>query len=190
VQVRTNRYSVPVRLVGQSVEVQLGAREVVVLHAGQAVARHERLAGLHGERLELDHYLEILWRKPGAFERSRPLSQARAEGRWPAEYEQLWGELRRRHGQGEGTRQMVEVLMLHRGAEPYEVHAAVLQALALGCASAAAVGVLLRQFQKREPHREPLEELGSLERYGRQPSAPLSAYNALLGSAEQQEVPA
>jgi Mu transposase, C-terminal domain len=188
VQVRTNRYSVPVRLVGQRVEVQLGAGEVVVLHAGQSVARHERLAGRHGERLELDHYLELLWRKPGALERSGPLSQARAEGRWPAEYEQLWGELRRRHGQSEGTRQMVEVLMLHRLAEPYEVHAAVLEALGLGCSSGAAIGVLLRQLQRREPHHEPVEELGPLERYGRQSSAPLSAYDALLAAAEEVRV--
>jgi hypothetical protein len=80
---------------------------------------------------------------------------------------------------------MVEVLMLHRLAEPYEVHAAVLQALGLGCSNAAAVGVLLRQLQRCEPHREMLEQLGPLERYGKQQAGPLSAYNALLLSRQE-----
>lgn len=177
---RTNRYSVPVTLVGLKVEVRLSAREVRLLHAGQEVARHERLLGRHGERLQLDHYLELLRLKPAAMARSRPLSQERSEGRWPELYERFWGELRRRHGEGAGTRQMVEVLLLCRQAEAQEVHAAVLQAHLLGCFNADAVAVLLRQLQRPEPELRTMDGLGALERYGRQEAVPLSAYDGLL----------
>ena len=59
-----------------------------------------------------------------------------------------------------------------------------LQALGLGCSSAASVGVLLRQLQRRGPQRAPVEQLGALERYGKQQASPLSVYDALLGSQQ------
>lgn len=65
VKVRTNRYSVPVRLAGRKVEARIQARSIEILHGGQVVARHERLQGRGEQRLELDHYLELLQRKPG-----------------------------------------------------------------------------------------------------------------------------
>jgi hypothetical protein len=42
VTVRTNRYSVPTRLIGRRVRVALGASELVVYDRGHEVARHER----------------------------------------------------------------------------------------------------------------------------------------------------
>jgi hypothetical protein len=58
VTVRMNRYSVPARLIGRQVRVLLHASELVVYDGRAEVARHERLAGRGGSRLELDHYLE------------------------------------------------------------------------------------------------------------------------------------
>jgi hypothetical protein len=47
ISVRTNRYSVPVRLIGRTVRAMLHASELVVYDGQQEVARHERLvAGL------------------------------------------------------------------------------------------------------------------------------------------------
>ena len=66
VTVRTNRYSVPVRLVGRQVRVQLHASHLVVYDGREQVAWHERLMAKAGSRLDLDHYLEALVRKPGA----------------------------------------------------------------------------------------------------------------------------
>jgi hypothetical protein len=109
VRVRTNHYSVPVGLSGRRVEVRLQARELTVWHGGQGVARHERLQESHGEALHLDHSLEVLQRKPGALAHSKPLAQARAQGQWPHEYEQLWQALQARLGEAPGTRQLVEV---------------------------------------------------------------------------------
>jgi DNA replication protein DnaC len=71
ISVRTNRYSVPVRLIGRTVRAMLHASELVVYDGQQEVARHERLIAKGKTRLDLDHYLEALVRKPGAFAAAR-----------------------------------------------------------------------------------------------------------------------
>lgn len=70
VTIRQNRYSVPARLAGMRVRAQVGAREIAIWHDGKVVAAHERLAGRHGASAQLDHYLDLLTRKPGALARS------------------------------------------------------------------------------------------------------------------------
>ncbi|MFJ4526214.1 Mu transposase domain-containing protein [Streptomyces sp. NPDC088810] len=80
IAVRTNRYSVPVRLIGKRVRVILHASHLVVYDKNVEVARHERLIAKGSCRLELDHYLEALIRKPGAFPGATALEQGRL--RW------------------------------------------------------------------------------------------------------------
>jgi hypothetical protein len=65
VTVRQNRYSVPVALAALRVSAAIGAREIVISHQGHVVARHERLHGRFATSARLDHYLELLARKPG-----------------------------------------------------------------------------------------------------------------------------
>jgi transposase len=55
-----NRYSVPVEFCGLLVEAELSSMEVVIRYQGPEIARHARLYGSGGDRLELDHYLEVL----------------------------------------------------------------------------------------------------------------------------------
>ncbi|WP_371540446.1 MULTISPECIES: Mu transposase domain-containing protein [unclassified Streptomyces] len=81
---RTNRYSVPIRLIGKRVRVVLHASHLVVYDQDVEVARHERLIAKGAVRLDLDHYLEVLVRKPGAFPGSTALEQARSAGRFTA----------------------------------------------------------------------------------------------------------
>ncbi|MDG9710590.1 MFS transporter [Streptomyces sp. DH10] len=81
ISVRTNRYSVPVRLIGRTVRAMLHAAELVVYDGQLEVARHERLIAKGQARLDLDHYLEALVRKPGAFPGATALEQARGFGR-------------------------------------------------------------------------------------------------------------
>jgi hypothetical protein len=81
VTVRTNRYSVPVRLIGRKLRVLLHASELLVYDGQEVVARHERLVTKAGSRLELDHYLEVLVREPGRCpERPRWSRHARRAG--------------------------------------------------------------------------------------------------------------
>lgn len=84
VTVRQNGYSVPVRLAGLRVSVRIGARDITVSHGGELVARHERLRGRYGTSATLDHYLELLERKPGGLQHSVALRQERERGGWPA----------------------------------------------------------------------------------------------------------
>jgi hypothetical protein len=79
VTVRTNRYSVPVRLVGRQVRVELHASHLVVYDGRDQVARHERLMAKGGSRLDLDHYLEALVRKPGALPGHLGVDRAEAQ---------------------------------------------------------------------------------------------------------------
>ncbi|MCW2986813.1 MAG: transposase [Conexibacter sp.] len=93
VTVRQNRYSVPVALAGLRVSAAVGASEIRINHGGREVARHERLHGRFGTSAQLDHYLELLRRKPGGLERALPLAQERQAGRWPVCFDELWAAL-------------------------------------------------------------------------------------------------
>jgi len=48
--------------------------------------------------LNLEHYLEALTKKPGAFAGCTPLEQWRAQGRWPASFDRFWEALKQRRG--------------------------------------------------------------------------------------------
>jgi Mu transposase, C-terminal domain len=84
VTIKQNSYSVPVRLAGLRVHSRVGACEIELHHSGELVARHERLQGRFGVSASLDHYLELLARKPGALAGSLALSQERERGAWPS----------------------------------------------------------------------------------------------------------
>ena len=113
VTVKTNFYSVPVRA-GTRVEARVHPLHVEIWHAGRLIARHERCHSRRQHVLDLEHYLDVLSHKPGAFAGSKPLAQWREAGRWPACYDELWDRLRARHGKQNGTRAMVAVLALGR----------------------------------------------------------------------------
>jgi transposase len=59
VEIETNRYSVPWRLIGETVTVLLG-EQVRVLHAGVEVATHGRLTGQRRSSLQREHLLGIV----------------------------------------------------------------------------------------------------------------------------------
>lgn len=74
VTVDKNRYSVPEGLVGKEVKVKAYPNEIAVVYRGETVARHARLEGSGGMRLDIRHYLDTLRRKPGALARSEVLA--------------------------------------------------------------------------------------------------------------------
>jgi len=147
VTIRQNRYSVPVALAGLTVSARIGAKEITICHGGVEVARHERLHGKFSTSAQLDHYLELLARKPGALERSLALSQERDRGAWPECCDQLWAALTGRYGRSDAARQMVDVVLLCREHGPARVEVAVRGALAAGAIDGRAVAVLARRIQ-------------------------------------------
>lgn len=112
--VRQSYYSVPARFAGRRLEVRLGATTVRAFDGGKAVAEHTRSLHKGTEDLVLDHYLEVLVRKPGALAGSTALASARAAGAFTATHQRFWDAARRQLGDGPGTRALVGVLLLHR----------------------------------------------------------------------------
>jgi hypothetical protein len=177
VRVLTNFYSAPLP-VGTTVEVKVYSAYVEVWHQGKRVARHERCYERHKKVLELEHYLDALVKKPGALAGSTALEQCRAQGRWPASYDRFWEVLRQRQGKPEGTRAMIDVLLLARQYGPERVRQAVEEALQLGCSDVAAVRYQL-SIGGREPQRIVAPaQIGALNRYDR-PQPRLEEYDRL-----------
>ena len=145
ISVRTNHYSVPVRLIGRRVRVLLHASELVVFDGRSEVARHERLLAKAGARLELDHYLEALVRKPGALPGATALEQARAAGRFTPVHDAWWAAARKAHGDRDGTRALIQVLLLHRHMLHEHVVAGLACALRAGALTADAVALEARK---------------------------------------------
>lgn len=176
--VRQNRYSVPVALAGLRVHARVGAGEIVISHQGREVARHERLHGRFGTSAQLDHYLELLQRKPGALEHSLALAQERDRGAWPASFDELWARLRERYGAPEAARQIVDVLLLCREHTPEHVAQAVVGALTAGAHDGRAVALLAR----RAHHAAPTPLIGLDARLARhdRPAPVLTDYDQLL----------
>jgi transposase len=182
IKLRLNHYSVPVRLVGLKVEARLGATTVDIYAAGKLVAQHDRLHGRHQQRLELDHYLPLLHRKPGALPGAAPLWQMRREQRWPPVFDRLWQGLVARHGEIEGARQMVEVLLCARWADIGDIKQAAEKTVAIGAQSSDVVIMLLRRTVACRQRGKPpaLGTLGALARFERPIDPDMAAYDALL----------
>jgi hypothetical protein len=149
--VRMNYYSVPVRLVGRKVRVLLHASELAVFDGKTEVARHERLIARGKPRLVLDHYLEILIRKPGALPGSTALEQARQAGKFTPVHDAWWAAVRRAHGDAEGTRALIEVLLLHRGMAHEHVVAGIAAALRVGALTSDVVAIEARKAAHTDP---------------------------------------
>jgi transposase len=179
VTIRQNRYSVPVGLVGRKVLAKIGAREVEIIHEHQVVARHERLQGRFDVTARLDHYLELLARKPGALRGSLPLRQERERGSWPACFDELWAAIAARYGASEAARQMVDVLLLARELAPARVELAVRGALAAGATDGRAVALLARRAER--PPAAPIELDERLKQIT-SPQPSLDNYDQLLGT--------
>jgi transposase len=175
--VRQNYYSVPSRYAGRRLPVRLSATTVEVLDGPQVVARHEREAGKYAEILVLDHYLEVLARKPGALPGATALARARAAGTFTAAHQGYWDAARRHHGDAAGTRALIEVLLAHRTLPAAAVEAAMTRAIGSGVLDAQAVIIDARRQAGRQV--APVIPLGALARYDR-PAPALDAYDELL----------
>jgi transposase len=139
-------YSVPARLARRRVQVRLGAQALEILDAGQVVATHARSLHKGSQDLVLDHYLEVLGRKPGALAGATALAQARAQGVFTAAHDRFWTAARRRHGDGAGTRALIEVLLLHRQLSAAGVLAGIDAALGVGSVDPALVAIEARRL--------------------------------------------
>jgi transposase len=171
-------YSVPVRLAGRRVAVRLGAHQLEVLDGGQVVAVHQRSLHKHTQELLLDHYLEVLARKPGALGGSTALKQAREQGVFTATHEAFWTAARHARGDGAGTRALVEVLLLHRTLPAEVIGAGIDAALRVGSTDPELVAIEARRLLEA-PLAPVVPIQQALARYER-PTPGLDGYDSLL----------
>jgi transposase len=176
-KVLTNAYSVPLKP-GTQVQAKVYANAVELWHDGHCVARHERCYSRQQQVLDLEHYLDILSRKPGALAGSRPLEQQRRAGLWPDSFDEIWQALITRHGKQSGTRHMIDLLKLIKDVGRDRLRQAIETALETGCTDTAAVQHLLQATDLNRPVCEAMD-IGSLERYQR-PLPVMNEYDQLL----------
>lgn len=122
-----NRYSVPSKYVGVKTHVELFIDQVEVFYGGKKIACHRRVFGNNKWELNPHHYLEIIQRKPGAFESSRVIKQWRSN--WPGCLENFLKRLKENHGETKGIKEFISVLMLYQEYSNEEMETAIELAL-------------------------------------------------------------
>jgi hypothetical protein len=161
------------------VQVRLGATSFQVMADSKVVATHARSLHKGSEDLVLDHYLEILVRKPGAMPGSTALAQARASGVFGPTHERFWVEARRKLGDGAGTRALIGALLLHRRLPAATVIAAMEAALGIGSVDPEVVAIEARRIaEKRSKVVVPIVKVAAIKR----PVPTLDDYDELLAA--------
>lgn len=138
-------YSVPARFIGRKVRVSLRANELLVFEGRKVIARHQRLARRYDYSDHLDHYLEILAAKPGALAGSTALAQARETGAFTPAHDAFWDAAKAARGDAEGTRALIEVLLLHRQLPAEAVEAGLQATLRAGSSTPEMVAIEARK---------------------------------------------
>ena len=167
ITVRMAKYSVPARMINRRVRVSLRASEVVVFDGRTEIARHTRVVARHGQSVNLDHYLEVLRTKPGAMPGSTALAQARAAGTFTNAHEAFWAAARKTDGDTVATRELIDVLLLHRSMTAVDVIGGITAALSVGAVTADVVAVEARRHATMggpQSGRHLLEHAADLER--------------------------
>jgi hypothetical protein len=151
--------------------------------AGCALFAHR---GKGTETLALDHYLEVLTRKPGALAGSVPLAQARHSGAFTSSHERFWAEARRRSGDAAGTRALCKVLLLHRGLPATVVTAGIDAALRAGSVDPEVVAIEARAAGEHRPPPAPVVVPITQAHSAERPAPALTGYDDLLTAGAHQ----
>lgn len=112
-----------------------------IFYGSRKIASHRRLYGENKWQLDPYHYLNLILRRPQAFESARPIKQWRKT--WPGCLERLFRHFCQRQGQSKGTKDFIKVLILFKGHDEGEVNSVVEEALSANLSSSEAVRQLL-----------------------------------------------
>jgi len=107
IQIRTNIYSVPSRLIGERVNVHVMAEYLEVWHGTVLVERLPRLRGRHKHLINYRHLIDWLVRKPGAFAAYRYQDSMFPTSRFRRVYDALL-----EHGPGRAAADYLRILEL------------------------------------------------------------------------------
>ncbi len=103
-----NTYSVHSRLIGETVEVRIGADHLEVWYGQKQVERLPRLRGDQKHHINYRHIIDSLVRKPGAFENYRYRSSLFPTSQFRMAYDSLAAE----HSSGKATKDYLKILHL------------------------------------------------------------------------------
>jgi transposase len=182
--VKHNRYSTPLRP-GTEAEVRVDASHVEVRWQGELVARHSRCYRVQQDILELEHYLGVLERKPGALPHSKALAQCRQAGLWPDSFDRFLGKLIERHGASRGTREMIGLLRQVPVHGTQAVRLAIESALACGSGDS---GTVLHLLMPGMLAAHPMIQISGSGNNFERPLPALDLYDSLLNATGRTEV--
>lgn len=164
IRVKAKAYSVPSRLIGETVKVRLYEDRLEVLYGGQVQLETERLRGAAGRRIDYRHVIWSLVKKPGAFARYRYREEMFPSPVFRRTYDRLSQSL----SPLEADREYLRVLHLAASTLESEVESVLEQLLAAGeVPSFEQVRPRLESSRPQTPEMEPLR-------------VELEEYNALL----------
>jgi hypothetical protein len=139
VRVDHNRYSVPGRYVGRTLLVRVFTERIEGWDGDTLVAEHPRCYGRGETRMQLEHYLPVIARKP------RAATHAAVVAQMPAIYGQvrarLWG------ADLEGYRDFAAILLLHQEFPAPAIQLALEEAWERDCLTPSAVRQLVLNHQ-------------------------------------------
>ena len=144
-----NRYSVPVEYQRSRLVVHAYAWKVEIGCGGHIIASHQRCYGKGQDVMEVEHYLPVLVRRPGAFPYARPVRQ----WQMPRIYRDFLEALSRSHN-GDSPRLFLQVLYLGRHFGRQNVERAMEQATSEGRADVERVRQLLTGVDTMPPARD------------------------------------
>lgn len=168
VRILRNTYSVPSRLIGETIRAHVYEQRIELRYAGEVELEVERLRGEGGHRIDYRHVIWSLVQKPGAFARYRYREELFPSLAFRRTYDALCEELDQRRAEIEYLR------ILHLAASTMEssVEAALERELeARSCPRAERIKAAVAPASVAVP------EIVA-------PSVDLSGYDVLLGQAQ------
>ncbi len=141
VMIDKNHYSVPIRYAGLRTKIVAYVGQVHIFYGSKRIASHRRVYGNNKWQLDPFHYLELILRRPQAFESARPIKQWRKA--WPECLEKLLRNFREKQGQSKGTKEFIKVLMLFKEHDERDVISGVEEAVKANVSSSEAVEQIL-----------------------------------------------
>lgn len=181
-----NNYSVPVEHSDHQLVLRAYAFQIQVLYFDDVIAKHPRCFEKEQDIFDPLHYLDLLEKRPGAFDHARPMRQWRKE--WPPVYDQLLVTLRKDQYDSQGIRAFISVLKLHKDYPPDMVRRAVQSALETNMPHLDGVLYHLHRQIEADHPTQPLDlhAFPELTHIGKQ-AVDLNTYDQLLGVKHESQ---
>jgi len=175
VVVDKNRYSVPSSYAHFKVSAILHVDRVEVFYGSKKIASHNRLYGNNKWSLLPEHYLELIAKRPMAFESARVIRQWRPS--WPLCLERFLDKCCQRQGHTKGIKDFISVLMLYKDHASGDIASAVSTALSSGAGTSQAVKHIL--LHKRDNDSQ---SFSTLDNWQTLPPPDVSVYGRIGGA--------